>query len=102
MHTARYAHKKGQRSLPYNQRIPTMTDGTDDKPIRVDVDQPVHRLTRKPALEVSTTPLKRPCRSHLLRQIFQHLMRIPVQPVDHIGEIDNNRPLSNNLDHSDR
>jgi len=79
-----------------------VTDGTDNKPVRVDIDESVNRLTRKPALEIAAATLIRPRGSHLLRQILQHVMRITVQPINHIREVDNNRPLSDYLYHSDR
>jgi len=79
-----------------------MTDGTDNKTVRVNPNQAVDGFTRELALEVSTPTLVGPCRGHLLRQILQHVMRITVQPVHHVREIDNNRPSANNLDHSDR
>ena len=79
-----------------------MTDRTDDKPVRIDTNQSVNRLARKPALEVAATTLIRARSSHLLRQILQHVMRITVQPVNDIREIHNNRPLPNNLNHRDR
>jgi len=78
-----------------------VTDGTDNKPVRVNIDESVNRLTRKPALEVASATLIRSGSSHLLRQILQDVMRITVQPINYIREIHNNRPLPDYLYHGD-
>ena len=100
--SASLTDQERQPTLPNNPRIRTMTNRTDYKPVRINTNQPVNRLTRKLALEISPPTLKRARSRHLLGQILQHMMRIPVQPVHNIRKIHNNRPRPNNLDLGNR
>ena len=74
-----------------------MTDRTDNKSVGIYSYQPIDRLTRKLALEIAPTTLKRTRGSHLLSQVLQNMMRITVQTINNIRKINNNSPSTNNL-----